>query len=234
MATNLKPISRRGFLASAGTVAAVAALPAAAAGPALNVGRTAPWADRGALLDALRRAYFAELEAFATPLRPAFEAGELRASSSPTDDRIPAHEAPQGKLEALAAARFGLETTEWTDEGGNGWENGDDATAHAILAVSPHGESLDTSGDAHPALYAQEAVAWDVIALARSRGWYVPDRDEAEDPALVGTCDECGHRLWSHEEDGCHAPMWRRGDERYAPCDCRVPHTPHVYAKVTA
>ncbi len=51
-----------------------------------------------------------------------------------------------------------------------------------MLALSPHSPHVDTAA-VHPAFMAADAAAWDVIALARARGWYAPVADESQDPA---------------------------------------------------
>lgn len=182
---NEKAISRRGFVLGAG---------AAAVGAGLAVQTALPWGReesaagsewmqvKAGSLDALREAYAAELERFATTLRPRFEAGELRAAAD-EDGGCAWYENPQGKTEALASVHFGLEVE--TDTGHPSSASvfdGDSAMAYLILAASPHAASEEGAGSYHPCYTATGAVAWDVIALARARGWYVPTADESPDP----------------------------------------------------
>jgi hypothetical protein len=108
-----------------------------------------------------RAAYFSDLEQLAETLRPEFEAGRLYTWRGSEDDTPAAYE-----LERLCAAHFGFE--------------GDEARAHLILAASPHAAA--TGEWMRPCNHAKEAVAWDVIEIARERGWYTPPKDEAADP----------------------------------------------------
>jgi hypothetical protein len=66
---------------------------------------------------------------------------------------------------------------EWIDE----TFDGDAARAYLVLAASPHAEATRNT-QLHPGHHAQEAAAWDVIAIARARGWYTPTEDECADP----------------------------------------------------
>jgi hypothetical protein len=177
---------RRRFLGACGVIGA-AALPCAAAGAAIlapSAGLAGwSWADfRTGLIPSLQAAYLAELERFAETLRPRFESGELRAFRD--GDENAAGTSPQWEVERLCAVHFGLQVTK--SENASGWEqyDGDAATAHAILAASPHAEYTADVVYYHPADHATSSAAWDVIALARARGWYVPTPDECEDPAL--------------------------------------------------
>jgi hypothetical protein len=145
-----------------------------------------------ALLPSLREAYRAELERFAETLRPRFESGELRAEREGDYRRIPGttgwssdcftHDSPRWEIERLAEDYFGVTFTERPMSDGGGFD-GDSARAHLVLAASPHA-GFTGEGAEHPCDHARESVAWDVIALARDRGWYVPTPDEFEDPAL--------------------------------------------------
>lgn len=141
------------------------------------------WGDVAAVhLAALRDAYTAEVERLAQQLRPRFASGELRANTSDEYEGAPDLDAlPQGRLEAICAEHFGVGVTKIEHENGRVEYAGDERTAYLLLAVSPHTES--TCGDVyHPGYHAQDAAAWDVIALARKRGWYTPAPTECGDP----------------------------------------------------
>ena len=190
--------SRRGFLGVAAVGAAATLIPMQTALPCGReeaVGATG-WAEAKGMLEPFRAAYLAELERFALTLEPRFRSGELRATRSPEDDqkRIPgttgwgaecftSGRSPQDEVGDLCAAHFRVEVTTTVDpeDEGRSWFEGDEATAHLILAVSPHGPFIDDGYD-HVAYQARDAIAWDVIALARARGWYVPTETEFGDP----------------------------------------------------
>jgi hypothetical protein len=164
-------VSRRSFIAACGAAAATAALPAVA------LGKASGWRSH---LEPLQRSIRAEVEAFAESVRPMFERGELYAARSPEDDDTPFPETAHGRLEALVTEHFGLKVTE--RELGDFIEyDGDAVAAYALLACSPRGEAL-RSTHYHPAYHALEAISWDVIAIARARGWYVPTASECGDP----------------------------------------------------
>ena len=135
------------------------------------------WAHR----DVLRDAYRAALERFAATLRPAFEAGELRGYRDGDDED--GRRSPFWTVERLAAAHFGIELVCTPDPAGEcELLSGDEPTAHLILAVSPHAASTGEAA-VHVCAHAMEAVAWDVVSLARERGWYVPEAGEYPEPA---------------------------------------------------
>ncbi len=137
------------------------------------------WAHR----DVLRDAYLAALERFAATLRPAFESGELRGHRDGDDED--GGRSPFWKVERLAATHFGVELTSAPDPDGECVVlRGDEQTAHLILAVSPNAPSI-CDGSAHPCEHAMQAVACDVVAIARERRWYVPAENEYPDPASV-------------------------------------------------
>jgi hypothetical protein len=173
--------TRRGFLGSLGAVAALPLFPSLATHPAPS----GSWTDAvGTHVESFRAAFLAELARFAETLRPQFEAGELRAYRDGDYEKI---EAPQRKLERLCEAHFGLEVTERRKKDGGAWIDGDTTRARLILAVSPRADATGEGSDVHPCDHAREAVAWDVIAVARERGWYTSTDDEDPDPlAEVG------------------------------------------------
>lgn len=139
------------------------------------------WSEVTRLADGLRGAYLVELERFGEQLRPRFEAGELRAMVG-ADEAVPWAEAPHGKVEAAVRAHFGLMVTKEDLEDGSTRRHGNTIAAALVLTASPHAEATDGDGFYHLADHATEAAAWDVIALARERGWYTPTEEECEDP----------------------------------------------------
>jgi hypothetical protein len=160
---------RRGFLAALGALTAAGALPRAAA--AEPVRSSAPFDVYRA---AWRAAYLEVLEQLAASLRPGFEAGEFyafRDAQGRGDDR------GRWRVEDACSRYFGLGTD-------GDWEAAAGGTAHMLLVASPRADVTGEGGDVHPCDHAGEAVAWDVIAIARERGWYTPTADECEDPLL--------------------------------------------------
>src|SRR5512133_60901 len=155
---------------------------AAAGTGAVRTARSNAWSDvMWAHRDVLRDAYRAALERFASTLRPAFESGELRGYRDGDDEN--GGRSPFWTVEALAATHFGVELTCTPDPSGEcELLSGDEATAHLILAVSPHAASTG-EGAVHVCAHAMQAVAWDVVSLARERGWYVPEGGEYPEPA---------------------------------------------------
>ncbi len=129
------------------------------------------------LVAGFRVAYLAELERFAETLRPRFEAGELYGYR----DDLTGEE----RITAAIVDHFGLVVTETIEPGGGHVYTGDDAIAHLILEASPSaldeslGDSIQSNDWHHPALGAREAILFDVLGIARARGWYTPDEDEA-------------------------------------------------------
>jgi hypothetical protein len=166
---------RRAFLAACGAVVAASALPAVPLA-APQVARAAPpGADVPRLANvcraAWRAAYLEALDELAATLRPRFEAGELYAFRDDQQDY-----SGQARIGDACAKHFGLI---WS-----ACEDGDTATARMILAASPHAPVAGVGSDVHPCDHATEAVAWDVIAIARERGWYTPPGGECSDPLL--------------------------------------------------
>jgi hypothetical protein len=160
---------RRGFLAALGALTAAGALPRAAA--AEPVRSSAPFDVYRA---AWRAAYLEVLEQLAETLRAGFESGELyafRDAPGRGDDR------GRWRVEDACSRYFGLGT--------NGdWEAAAAGTARMLLVASPRADVTGDGGDVHPCDHAGEAVAWDVIVIARERGWYTPTPGEAPDPLL--------------------------------------------------
>lgn len=114
--------------------------------------------------EAERRAYLREVEELAVELRPRFLSGELRGWADPYDGERHAEEDAKGRkwepplwrLERIARARIAPSQ----------------AAAFRALALSPHAR-WDTGS--HGARYlAGDAVAQDLLAVARRRGWLQP------------------------------------------------------------
>jgi hypothetical protein len=172
-------VSRRGFIAACGAAAAAVAVPVGVGAGALpksaSIGEQASRARRDAsetYRAAWRVAYLEELEQLADAMRPGFQAGEFYSFRGDGDEG-----GGQRRTENACARHFGLGVTpdEW-EEGGVG-----SGTARMILAVSPHAD-VTGEGSLYPCDHARESVAWDVIAVARERGWYTPTHDECGDP----------------------------------------------------
>ncbi len=144
-----------------------------------------------AVLEQLRAAYMAEVQRFAETLRPRFESGELRGYTDddgvrdmrerPGKPRPGAWRAPLFRLEDLCEQHFGLDVdAPETDAAAQEVFR----RAYLIRSVSPSDALL--TEDAQPiAGQATIAVAGDVLAIARARGWYEPTVDE--DPSLEKT-----------------------------------------------
>jgi hypothetical protein len=56
-------------------------------------------------------------------------------------------------------------------------------TAHLILAVSPYSDAVDGETADCAVQHASDAAFWDVIVMARERGWYKPTEDDCAPPA---------------------------------------------------
>ena len=158
-------VSRRGFIGAIGAATAAAALPSAA------LATISTWPNAASTLAFHRAEYLAEVERFALALRPRFAAGELRAFASGDDERFPGdrwlREHPMHVLEGLCGEHFGCRATRVAFA----YYTGPVGPSLMLLAVSPHGEA--TEGDwCHVSQWAQEAAAWDVLTVARKRGFY--------------------------------------------------------------
>ncbi len=160
--------TRRGFLATVGAAGVAAAVP-------VSIGAAAPrWDARETYLAAWRAAYLEELEDLALALEPRFRAGEFYSFRTVGNAWQDAE--GQSRIEDAAARHFNLGAGE--DE----WDRADSGTARMILAASPHADATG-DGACYPGDHAREAVAWDLLAIARARGWYTPTKDECPDPA---------------------------------------------------
>jgi hypothetical protein len=145
-------------------------------------------------LPALRTAYAAEVEQLAEDLRPRFEAGELRGFATPDGDGDAP--SPFFELERICCAHFRLTELE--------------TAALALLTeLTPRAEATASAGDLEYVSWLQCALAWDVIAVARARGWYEPTPDEQRDPLTIKRCSSCDHL------DTAHRPACRVID-----CSC--------------
>jgi hypothetical protein len=161
--------TRRGFLGALGATAAAMALPAVTLGTeeiaddwraAISAWRR----EYRSRLPAFRAVYRAELERFAETLRPGFAAGTFRAENDHDE-----FDSPQLSLENACEEHFGL-------------ADADETEAALLLDVSDQAPALADGGWPLLANWAVVAVAWDVIMLARNRGWYTPSADEGGEP----------------------------------------------------
>lgn len=124
-------------------------------------------AGQKALVDRFRPLYLAEVARFAEALRPQFEAGELRGYREEIDGVDLGRATPLERLEDMCAEHFGLRT--------------DHAAEGLVISVSPSAAAATLSGaGVRNAVF---ACAWDVLAVARARGWYTPTRDECPAPS---------------------------------------------------
>jgi hypothetical protein len=124
-------------------------------------------------LSSWRASYLDELERLAERLRPRFLSGELRGMS----DGDLAHDggatSPFYAVERICCEHFELEAM-------------DPATLRLMLDVSPHASAIADAGWTDDVYWLQSAIAWDLIALARARGMYLPAPGELPDPAAQG------------------------------------------------
>lgn len=164
-------VSRRGFLAASAGVLAAASFPL----PVLALAAPRSKAGMLALADQLRVVYLEEIEAFAETLRSRFEAGELFGfRDGPCDEW---NTEGEERIEAAVTAHFGLEVT----VDGEGYHVGDETMAHVIIAASPSAHEIG-DGWTHPNYHARDAALWDVLRVARGRGWYTPAANESTGP----------------------------------------------------
>ena len=133
-------------------------------------------------VEALRLDYLRRIGDLAQKLRPRFEAGELRALAE-GDDEDGRGKAPIYVLEDLCRERFGLQVTTRDPGDGYVYYDGDESTAHLLLAASPMAPIVgDCDGWHSPCDQATCAIAHDVIMVARERRMYRPD------PAVESYC----------------------------------------------
>ncbi len=129
------------------------------------------WNETKAMaLETLRSAWRQEIERFAEELEPRFRLGEFHGLRDPEVDDACEGTAPFNELERLCEARFAPEgRTTWAD-----------AMLGAI--ASPSGEA--TADDwADDRFWLRTAAAYDVVRIARARGWFTPTPDEEPPPA---------------------------------------------------
>jgi hypothetical protein len=143
---------------------------------------TTSWQHAHADLIAKYRApYLAEVRRFAEELAPRFAGGEFHGMrDDELEDDQNGATAAVFKLEKLCAERFGVQVKK-VPTGRNPWEYdhvGDEALANLIIAVSPSAEHWESSEWFHPGYCAAAVLSWDVIAMARALGLYVPTPDE--------------------------------------------------------
>jgi len=129
-------------------------------------------------MSTVRAVYLAEIEALARRLRTRIESGELHGHRARDfkgfDSAAPAlrgrRAPPQLRLENLCRRTLIR----------------DCAAAFRVLAASPHAADLDGAiVDLAAAPYAAaECAAYDVLAFARARGWYMPEPGEYVRPGV--------------------------------------------------
>jgi hypothetical protein len=126
------------------------------------------------VLKSLRAAYGREVEDFAFALRARFARGALRGIADSGDGAF--HE-----LRLACRRRFDLDRL-------------NNAEACLLLAASPSCE-LTMDDWQNPADHAMEAIACDVLRIARARGWSAPMPDEWPSAAELqaGAGQEAGH-----------------------------------------
>jgi hypothetical protein len=148
-----------------------------------------------ALVERFRPLYLAEVVRCAETLRPRFESGELH-GYRPDDDGDVSSEslAPMDRLEDLCAEHFGIRVDEVERvEDGRSYlydVERDPRTADMILEVSPSAEGGSVTGQDVPSFNAKYSIAWDVLAVARARGWYRPPHDECPSPESLRPATE--------------------------------------------
>lgn len=115
-------------------------------------------------LPRLRKQYRARILALAAKLEPGFRSGRYRGFTDPDADRVGDGRRPDGhprwtpplwRLERLA--RRELAPTE--------------AAAHAVLAASTSTLATSDPGYFNARAHAETALGWDLLRLARQRGW---------------------------------------------------------------
>jgi hypothetical protein len=130
---------------------------------------------QGAVVEALRMAYLAEVERIAEALRPRFESGELRCWTDEDGDEIEARRRagdrewlpPLWRIERFSADWLGMDPKAQGEAFNEGCR-----VAYLVRLVSPH---EDETEDAQPAIgQAMEAVGRDVLDAAGRRGWLQP------------------------------------------------------------
>ena len=120
-------------------------------------------------LEALRADYLHRMEALAEKLRPRFESGELHGLNSEDARRCDTvlggsdENRPAVDLLERECRRALVRTS---------------AQAYLVLACSPSTAATFDVGCHHPVYHAMSAAAWDVIRVARTRGFYRPEEDE--------------------------------------------------------
>ena len=119
------------------------------------------------VVPALRAAYLREIEQLAETLRRGLEAGALGEDYSESIGKPD----PRGDLDAICAKRFHMEVSV-RDVAGGTETSGNEEGACLILALSPSsGVTLQDTGWEHVCHAATDAVALDVLDLAKVRGW---------------------------------------------------------------
>ncbi len=127
------------------------------------------------LIGAARVEYLHQVEKIAARLRPRFESGELRGFTDADLQRegepgSTTWKAPLWRLEAIAGRAFGV-----TED-----------NAIAILGVSPSAHGTDFGGWTAHRFHARAALSWDVLRVARARGWTVRGPSETPSNQALG------------------------------------------------
>lgn len=139
-------------------------------------------AAQEALVARFRPEYLAEVVRLAETLRREFEAGGIYGYRG-GDNGTAIESTPIERLEELCAEHFGIQVDDEERDGNAYQVERDFMTARMILAVSPSADGASDPGVEAESFNARVAAAWDVLAVARARGWYNPTPDESPDAA---------------------------------------------------
>jgi hypothetical protein len=130
-----------------------------------------------------------QVERIAEQLRPRIEAGELRGFTDADGDAIEAadkkwrREHPRTKRVGHAYRRcpMALLTKEMTAR----LRLRNPHRAAVVVVASPSAPAILDPSNEHDGLWswASDMAAWDVLRIARERGWYKPHRTEYPEPA---------------------------------------------------
>jgi hypothetical protein len=134
--------------------------------PKVASAATAPTLNQATIVEYLKTWYANELERLGAKMKPLFESGEVHGFRKDPDLD---EDGATGKLERACAEHFNLsEETPLID-------------ICTILAASPSAEPVGCDWT-HPCHHAAVAVCWDLIVMARERGWYTPPLGEEPTP----------------------------------------------------
>lgn len=136
----------------------------------------------------VQAAYRAEVEEVAKNLRKRFGPRGLHGmTEGEAEDYNEKRRPPWYRLEALVSRAFGVDKLSHED-------------VLLLLAVSKHAEPMTGYGWRTPRGWLAEALTWDVLVVARERGYYTILPGEETDPLTWPICVECGH---NHRGKGC-------------------------------